>query len=87
MSFKYIMMLQVDEDTGNIIVFVYKSDREVERVLTEKFLPDYQCTPKLLYDRKPEDLIRQCFNRNKVCYLDNQTGTNFNTLLDKFRFI
>ena len=87
MSFKYIMMLQVDEDTGNIIVFVYKSDREVERVLTEKFLPDFQCTPKLLYDRKPEDLIRQCFNRNKVCYLDNQTGTNFNTLLDKFRFI
>ena len=87
MSFKYIMLLQIDEESGNIITFVYKSDREVDRILTEKFVPDALCTPKLLYDRKPEELIRQCFNRNKVCYVDNQTGTNFNTLLDKFRFI
>lgn len=87
MSFKYIMLLQVDEDTGDLITFVYKSDRDVDRILTEKFVPNFMSTPKLLYDRKPEELIRQCFSRNKVCYLDNQTGTNFTTLLEKFRFI
>ena len=87
LSFYYVMQLQVDDESGNIIVFVYKTDREVERVLTEKFNPDFQQTPKLLYDRKPEDMIRQCFARNKVCYVDNQTGTNFNTLLTKYRFI
>ena len=87
LSFYYVMQLQVNEETDNIIVFVYKTDREVERILTEKFNPDFQCTPKLLYDRRPEELIKQCFDRNKVCYLDNQTGTNFNTLLDKYKFI
>ena len=87
LSFYYVMQLQVEEESGNIIVFVYKTDREVERILTEKFIPDFQCTPKLLRDRRPEELIRQCFERNKVCYLDNQTGTNFNTLLEKYRFI
>ena len=71
----------------NEIVFVYKTDREVDRILTEKFNPDFMQTPKLIYDRRPEELIRQCFARNKVCYLDNQTGTNFNTLLTKYRFI
>ncbi len=87
MSFYYVMQLQVNEETGSIITFVYKTDREVERVLTEKFTPDFMSTPKLLIDRRPEALIKQCFERNKVCYLDNQTGTNFNTLLERYRFI
>lgn len=87
LSFSFIMQLQIDDDTGDMIVFIYKSDREVDRVLTEKFNSNFQYTPKLLYNIKAEDFIRTCFARNKVCYMDNQTGTNFNTLLDKYKFI
>lgn len=84
--FKFILQLQVNED-DHLIVFVYPSDREVERILSDKFSTRPFTSRKLFTDNKAECIMIDLWRRNKFCYSDNLTGTNFNKLIDNYQFM
>lgn len=86
--FKFVMQLQVNDD-DEMIVFIYPSNREVEsgRILSDKFSTNPFVTKKLLQDNKAEAIIMLLWKKNKFCYSDNLTGTNFNKLVDNYLFM
>lgn len=84
--FKFILQLQVNED-DHLIVFVYPSDRDVDRKLSDKFSTEPLTTKKLMIDNKAEAIMMALWKKNKYCYSDNLTGTNFNKLVDNYLFM
>lgn len=84
--FKFILQLQINED-DHLIVFVYPSDREVDRILSDKFSTHPLISKKLFIDNKAEQMMTDLWRRNKFCYSDNLTGTNFNKLVDNYLFM
>lgn len=82
----FVLQLQSNEK-DEIICFVYKSERVCDRVITNEFSPSWDTTKALIQDYKAEQLVSQCWRRNKFCYSTNLVGTTFNTLQDTHRFI
>lgn len=87
MQFRFVMSLLVDKDGGKI-VFVYPKtteNRNIDRILTDRFDTSPLISSRLDLNRKPEKYISDAFRLNKVCYSDNLTGSDFVHVNDHFK--
>lgn len=86
-SFKYILKLLYDPETGGSCVFIYPSttDRKVKRIITDKFSTDPFVSNGLKPDIRAEALMLRLFAENKVCYSDNLTGTDFRQVIEQYK--
>lgn len=85
-DFSYCMQLMYDGSTEGLFVYVYPltGKRVIERVITDTFNTDPMVTRCFRSDIRPEVIMAQCFRRNKVCYSDNLTGTDFKQVLKMY---
>lgn len=86
-SFKYVLKLLYDPETGGSCVYIYPSttDRKIRRVVTDKFSTDPFVTNGLNPEIGAEALMMRCFRDGKVCYSDNLTGTDFKQVIDQYK--
>ena len=84
-SFKFCIQLLVEPVNGGRILFVYPltTDRKLHRIITDEFSDLPNVTSKLDRNKRPELLIIQCLQMDKVCYSDNLTGSDFSKVLEK----
>lgn len=84
-SFKFCVQLLVEPVNGGRILFVYPltTDRKLYRIITDEFSDLPNVTSKLDRTKKPELLIIQCLQMDKICYSDNLTGSDFTKVLEK----
>lgn len=82
-SFKFVIQLLAETEDGGILCYVYPhtKNRQIDRVITTVF-SDKPNVSRYLNNTRPEKLIRECFNSDKVCYSDNLTGADFKHVLD-----
>jgi len=87
MQFKFTMQLLVEPDEGGLIVYVYpKSKRRYSRIISDKFSDKPYITNTLNHNNKAELRISECIRRNKVCFSENLTGTEFKRICSEFIF-
>ena len=86
-KFKFVLELLIEYKSGGAIVFIYPltTNRKFNRVISDVFSDELLTTSKLDLKRKPEAIIAECFRKNKVCYSDNLTGSDFKHVIDVFR--
>lgn len=86
-SFKFMMQLLVDANTGAVLTFIYPvtTAHKTRRIITNDFSDDIFISTRLDPARRPEALMIQCFKDNKVCYSDNLTGADFKHVNDTLR--
>lgn len=79
-NFSFVVQLCVDNNTGGVFVYVYPytKNRHIDRIISDDFSTSPLVTDRLLPN---ESIIRECIMNNRVCYSDNLTGEDFNTLL------
>ena len=84
-SFKFCVQLLVEPNNGGRILFVYPltTDRKLYRIITDEFSDLPNVTTKLDRNKRPELLMIQCLQMDKVCYSDNLTGSDFGKVLEK----
>lgn len=84
-SFKFCVQLLVEPVNGGRILFVYPltTDRKLYRIITDEFSDLPNVTSKLDRTKRPELLIIQCLQMDKICYSDNLTGSDFSKVLEK----
>lgn len=87
-SFKFVVELLVDPVTAGCICFVYPHTkrRKFPRVISDKFNDNPNITPYFDLKIRPEELMNDCFKKNKVCYSDNLTASDFRQVNNQFRF-
>ena len=86
-EFKFLCeLLQDKEESNNIFWYVQPKTTEVKsgtRVISNKFSPDPYYSLSL---RRPindnERQVFNMFNKGKVCFSDNLTGTEFNNIIN-----
>lgn len=84
-AFKFCIQLLVEPINGGRICFVYPltTDRDVYRKITDEFSDLPNVTSKLDRSRRPELMIIQCLQMDKICFSDNLTGSDFYKVLEK----
>lgn len=85
-SFKFVMQLLIDTEEDTLILYVYPHTtlREIKRVLTPGFSDKRFVSPCLDLTIYPETLIRKCIKEERVCFSDNLTAADFNTVMKNF---
>ena len=85
-DFTYCLQLMLDQSTDGLFVYVYPltKDRKILRLITSEFSTDPLTSKGFLSNITAEVLMAQCFRRNKVCYSDNLTGTDFRQVLKMY---
>lgn len=88
-SFKFVLQLYVDNDTGGFFCFVYPhtKNRDIQRVISDQFSTDFFVTPRLSKENLAELQIARCISQQKVTYSDNLTGADFKHVLDAWHII
>ena len=86
-AFKFVLELLIEPKEGGVIIFVYPytSNRKIQRVITDEFSDKPYISSKLDIDKKPELLMLQALRRDKVCYSDNLTGSDFSKVIEKLK--
>ena len=81
-QFSFVVELLIDPEEGTKIAFVYPrtTDREIERLITDDF-SDKLTTTRYFKDNRAEQHIVDCIANERVCYSDNLTATDFNSVL------
>lgn len=87
-DFKYLCELLQDNETNEIMWYVQPKTTEIKektRVISKQFNPSFY------YSRNLRDCINEnekrifsLFKRNKVCFSDNLTGTEFNDIIEEY---
>lgn len=85
-EFRYYIQLLEDPENNGLFAYVYPmtKSRKIERLITNEFSTDPMTTKGFRADIIPEVYMAQCFRRNKVCYSDNLTGTDFRQVLKMY---
>ena len=85
-DFKYCLQLMYDPSNQGLFVYVYPltKERKILRIISDIFSTDPMQTRTFRSDIYPEVLMSQCFRRNKICYSDNLTGTDFKAVLKMY---
>ena len=85
-DFKYVCQLLYDPETGGSFIFIYPSTtaRKIRRIITDKFNPDPFISNGLNMDIGAERLMASLFMKNKICYSDNLTGTDFAQVIQQY---
>lgn len=86
LQFNFNILIQQNNE-GELIAFVYPSDKLYDWLYTDKFLTSRFVKPRIDGQYNHEKLLIDLWKHNKFCYQDNLTGTNFNTLLTQYQFI
>lgn len=88
-KFTFVMQLMIDKKDGSALVFVYPytKKRDILRVVTDQFNASRMITATLDHTRRPEAMIKDCWEQNKFCYSDNLTGADFKNVQKTYRFI
>lgn len=88
-TFKFVIELLVEPVDGGRILYVYPltTNRDIYRVITDKFSDKPNITNKLNRNKKPEALIIECIRYNKICYSDNLTGSDFSKCKERLLLI
>lgn len=81
-NFAFILQLLIDKDGGQFIyVYPYSYKRNIQRKLTDRFstspFETYQLNPKIRAEAMINDLIKT----KKICYSDNLTAADFESIL------
>lgn len=84
-NFNFICQLKVNVENGGIILFVYpntKNRDNIERIITHKF-SDNPFTSKRLDGKQfeIENLVIETIRKEKICFANNMTGTDFNDII------
>ena len=77
-DFRFTVQLLVHTEDCYTIVYIYPAKHTCERVISGAFSVDILTTPQLDMNLPGEQMIRELFFKNKVCYSDNQTAQDFN---------
>ena len=87
-DFKYLCELLEDKDDHNVVWYVTPKTTEIKektRVISNQFNPSFY------YSRNLRDCVNEnekrifsLFKRNKVCFSDNLTGTEFNDIIEEY---
>ena len=85
-AFDFVLQLLVDPEEGSKILFVYPKtgQRKFDRVITDKFSTDIMTT-RYFNDNRPESYMQECIAKQRVCYSDNLTATDFLTVIDQMK--
>ena len=83
MGFGFVVNLLINRKNGGQIIFVYPytKTRNIRRVITMSFSDDPFTTFGLSDKIYGEKIIKTLLKDKKVCYSDNQTGTDFEQVL------
>lgn len=83
-TFKFVLQLLIDPEEGTKILFVYPltTKRDIERIITDRFSDDIMVT-RYFKDNRPEGYMQECIAKQRVCYSDNLTATDFLTVIDQ----
>lgn len=86
LGFKYVLELLVVKEFDSLLVYVYPFDRlenpdTIDRWISDKFSEDPQVTQGFRRESVLDMRIAALINRKKICFSDNQTGTNFYQIL------
>lgn len=86
-AFKFVLQLLVEPEEGGRIVYIYPftGHRKIDRIITDVFSDKPNISAKLDRSRRPEFYMAECLTMNKICFSDNLTGTDFNTVMSEFR--
>lgn len=87
-GFGYIMQLYVKDD-GDCILYVYprgNHNRRFTRIISEKFSTNPLITPTFKTDIRPEQIMKELFYNNKICFPTDRIGTDFNNLVQQKKF-
>lgn len=86
-KFRFVIELLVEPMDGGKICFVYPytKKRKFTRIITDEFSDSPFKTACLDTSKVAEYYIDECFRLNKVCYSDNQTGSDFKTVNERFK--
>lgn len=83
----FVMQLWIHKQTGGPFIYIYpnKIKREIRRKIVDYFDPDPFVTVKFREDIPAEQMMVECLNMKKVCFLNNQIGQNFYNVLENRR--
>ncbi len=83
MGFSFVMQLLVNPKNGGQIIYVYPytRTRNIRRKLTMQFSDDPFTTFGFSDKIYGEQVMRSLIKSQKICYSDNQTGTDFQQVL------
>lgn len=81
-AFSFILQLLVDYEEGTRLLYVYPrtTERDIERVITDKFSDDIMTT-RYFKDNVPESFMRDAIMNERVCYANNITASDFNSVI------
>ena len=88
-DFSFIMKLLINNETSNLVLYVYPNTRNHEaasgRKITSEFSEDMMTTRRLNRKNKAESIMVDLLNDGKVYYSDNLTGDDFESVLKNKR--
>lgn len=81
-QFSFVVELLVDPEEGQKLLFVYPhtGKRKIERIITDTF-SDKLMTTRYFKDNRAEQSILQCIDNERVCYSDNLTASDFESVI------
>lgn len=83
-NFNFIVVLKIDIENGGLFLYVYPDtkDRNIQRVIQKKFSTDPFVSEKLdPISFEVEKMVSDCLRKNKICFSDNLTGSDFRNVL------
>ena len=87
-GFAFVMQLMVGEDGGQFIyIYPYTYKRNIRRKITDRFSTDPFITSTFNKKIKAEVTMQELIKGKKVCYSDNLTGSDFESVLQAKRTI
>lgn len=84
-SFRFAMELLVEPENGGRLVYIYpctNPNREFYRIITDQFSDQPNITNRLILKKRPEAIMYDLLNLDKICFSDNLTAADFRHILD-----
>ena len=83
-TFAFVLQLLVDPENGAKLLYVYPrtTNREIERVITDKFSDDIMHT-RYFKENKPELYMQDAIHNERVVYSDNLTASDFLSVISQ----
>lgn len=87
MGFAFILQLKVNNESGGQFIYCYPftGKRRIQRKITQRFSDDPFITTCFNPKIKAEVTMRDLLRTKKICYSDNLTGTDFESVLDQWK--
>lgn len=83
-NFAFVLQLLIDQDEGTRLLYVYPktTNRKIDRIITNEFSDNLFIT-RGFKDNRPELYMQECMAEFRVCYSDNLTASDFNSVVEQ----